>query len=337
MSSNAPLDQWLAEIEALKNELAASRRDTFDYLQKWRAAVEQLERLEQPQHPASTDSNPLWVAPGHFYSPIPDVDDLKAHQKEIFTIPQVLPGVDLNEKEQLELLEEFKALYQHQPFIADPHPDRRYFFENRNYSYSDAIILYCMMRHLRPRRIVEIGSGYSSCAMLDVNELFFENSIACTFIDPYPQLLKRLIKESDVSRIRIVGEKVQDVDLNVFRELSASDILFVDSSHVTKTGSDVNYIMFEVLPLLAPGVHIHFHDILYPFEYPAEWVFEGRAWNEAYLLRAFLQYNSAFKIRFFTTYLILKYRQVFESDFPLCLKNSGGNLWLEKKSSGTTT
>src|SRR5207244_12672121 len=139
------------------------------------------------------------------------------------------------------------AFYGVQPFSVEPIPGRRYRFENPNYSYNDAIVLYGMMRHAQPHRIVEIGSGYSSCAMLDVNELFFDNSIACTFIDPYPQLLRDVIKESDRERIRILGQRVQEVDVNVFLELKAGDILFIDSSHVAKTGSDVNYIVFKIL------------------------------------------------------------------------------------------
>src|SRR5207244_10036767 len=129
------------------------------------------------------------------------------------------------------------AFYGVQPFSVEPIPGRRYRFENPNYSYNDAIVLYGMMRHAQPHRIVEIGSGYSSCAMLDVNELFFDNAIQCTFIDPYPQLLRTLMKESDFARTRIIGQRVQDVDVGIFRELEASDILFIDSSHVAKTGS----------------------------------------------------------------------------------------------------
>jgi hypothetical protein len=187
-----------------------------------------------------------------------------------------------------------------------------------------------MMRHLRPKRIVEIGSGYSSCAMLDVNELFFSDSIAFTFIDPYPQLLRSLISTSDLRRNRVLGQPVQEVDLEVFQELQDSDILFIDSSHVAKTGSDVNYIVFKILPLLNLGVHVHFHDIFYPFEYPRDWVFDGRSWNEAYLLRAFLQYNDSFEIEFFATYLLHNHRDLLESALPLFLKNPGANLWLKK-------
>ena len=155
--------------------------------------------------------------------------------------------------------------------------------ENPAFATVTPSFFYCILRHTRPARVIEVGSGYSSCALLDTNELFFGNSIACTFIEPYPQLLTSLLKDGDDSRITVVAKNLQDVELSVFSELSAGDVLFVDSSHVSKTNSDVNYVFFEILPRLSSGVYIHFHDIFYPFEYPKEWVYQGRAWNEAYL------------------------------------------------------
>jgi predicted O-methyltransferase YrrM len=279
---------------------------------------------------ASRAQRDMWAPPGHFYSPIPSVAELRLNEAKIFTRPRMIRGVDLCEQRQLQLLKELAAFYREQPFTPQAQPGRRYFFENPNYSYNDAIVLYCMIRHLRPRRIVEIGSGHSSCAMLDVNEQFFGNSIACTFIDPYPELLRDLLRDSDFPRIRILGRKVQEVGIEVFRELEPSDILFIDSSHVTKTGSDVNHIVFKILPSLREGVYVHFHDIFFPFEYPAAWVYEGRGWNEAYLLRAFLQYNRGFEMVFFNSFLMENHRDAFEAAMPMCLKVPGANLWLKK-------
>ena len=89
----------------------------------------------------------------------------------------------------------------------------------------------------------------------------------------------------------------------LFRELHAGDVLFVDSTHVAKVGSDVNHIFFEILPILQPGVVVHFHDIMYPFEYEPKWIYTGVAWNEAYMLRAFLMFNPTFKILLFNSFL----------------------------------
>jgi hypothetical protein len=122
----------------------------------------------------------------------------------------------------------------------------------------------------------------------------------------------------------------QEVNIETFEKLNPGDFLFVDSTHVVKTGSDVNYIIFEILPKLKSGVIIHFHDIFYPFEYPKDWVFMGRNWNEDYFLKAFLMYNKDFEIMLFSHYLHNQHKEVFNK-MPLCDKNHGGNLWLMKK------
>ncbi len=272
-----------------------------------------------------------FVPPGHFYSPIPSLDEIKIREDIIFEkIARKIPSIDLNEEEQMNLFARFKKYYDELPFKADKTDSLRYFFENPTYSYSDAIFLYCMIRHVQPKAIIEIGSGYSSCVTLDTNELFFNNNISCTFIEPYPQLLESLIKEDDKDKIEIICGKLQDVEVDKFASLSSGDILFVDSTHVSKVDSDVNYIFFEILPSLTNGVYIHFHDIFYPFEYPKEWIYEGRAWNENYILRAFLQYNRAFKVIFYNTFLEHFYEEKFMSEMPLCMKNKGGSIWLKK-------
>ena len=116
--------------------------------------------------------------------------------------------------------------------------------------------------------------------------------------------------------------------------LEAGDFLFVDSSHVSKTGSDVNFIFFEVLPRLKPGVIIHFHDVFTPMEYPRSWVMKPGAWfgfNEIYILRAFLMYNPEFEIIMFNTFLEEHHEEWFRKNMPLCLENKGGSIWLRKK------
>lgn len=265
---------------------------------------------------------------GHFYSPIPDLDQIKQRHNSIFGVVDSLPGIDLNTDQQLSLLDEFVTYYADAPWKPEPMEGLRYYYENPNYSYSDGLCLYSMIRHCRPKKIVEIGSGFSSCVILDTNDRFFDNAIECTFIEPYPDLLKSLVKETD--RIAIIPEKLQDVDIHLFSQLGENDILLIDSTHVSRVGSDVNMLLFEVLPSLQKGVYIHVHDIFYPFEYPANWVYEGRAWNEAYLLRAFLQYNDVFKIVLFKHYLHLYFERIFAEKMPLHLNNSGGNIWLYK-------
>jgi Methyltransferase domain len=273
-----------------------------------------------------------WMPPGHFYSPIPDLNAVKQREAVIFgPMSRSLPGINLNESGQLDWLEKLRVYYADQPFAATPQPGLRYFFENNGYCYSDAIFLQGMIRHLQPRRIIEVGSGYSSCVMLDTNELFCQNQISCTFIDPFPQLLESLLKPDDRDRITIIPQPLQELDLAIFQDLSAGDILFIDSTHVAKVDSDVNYIFFQLLPSLNSGVYIHFHDIFYPFEYPQTWIYQGRAWNEDYFLRAFLQYNDAFEICLFNTFLEHFYEAKFAAEMPLCLKDRGGSIWLRKQ------
>ena len=272
------------------------------------------------------------MPPGHFYSPIPSLDEIMQNEEKIFRInSKYLPGIDLNEEEQLRLFKEFKTYYKDLQFKENKVDNLRYFYENPSYSYSDAIFLYCMIRHLKPRRIIEVGSGYSSCVILDTNEIHFNNTISCTFIEPYPQLLESLITNEDKKRIETIPVKLQDVELSRFKCLSADDILFIDSTHVSKVNSDVNRVFFEILPSLNSGVYIHFHDIFFPFEYPRAWIYQGISWNEDYMLKAFLQYNTSFETVFFNTFLEHFYKDKFEKDMPLCLKNKGGSIWIKKK------
>lgn len=232
--------------------------------------------------------------------------------------------------EQLELFNNLKTYYQKLPFDIKKKDGLRYFLDNNAFVYCDGIILYCMVRHLQPKRIIEVGSGYSSCLILDTNKLYFNNEIQCTFIEPYPQLLLSLINVKEKVNFEIIQKNLQDIELGKFMELSAGDILFIDSTHVSKVNSDVNYIFSKILPSLKSCVFIHFHDIYYPFEYPKEWFYEGRAWNEAYVLRAFLQYNNAFKIIFFNSLMGHFYKNKFDDEMPLCVKNFGGSIWLKK-------
>jgi hypothetical protein len=272
----------------------------------------------------------LAYPPGHFYSPIPNLDDVQQNETRIFDIPSSIPGIDLNAEGQQELLNKFVEYYGDMPFLSDKQSHLRYYYENPNFSYFDAISLHCMIRHAKPKKIIEIGSGFSSCVTLDTNELFFQNQIECTFIEPYPDLLYSLLKPGDRERVTIIPAKLQDIPTDTFSTLASGDILFIDSTHVSKIDSDVNHALFRILPSLATGVFIHIHDIFYPFEYPRQWIYDGRAWNENYILRAFLQYNSTFRIVFFNNWLARFNRESLERQLPLAMKNPGGSIWLQK-------
>lgn len=273
--------------------------------------------------------NKLHVPPGHYYSPTISKEDLVYRAEKIWIDPpRQIPEIELNEEMQLSLLEEFAEYYKDLPFESSFKEGLRYYYDNNMYSYSDAVFLFCMIRKSKPKRIIEVGSGFSSALMLDVNNLFCKNAIQCTFIEPYPARLNALLFENE--KINLLEKPVQDVEVSLFEDLEENDILFIDSTHVSKTGSDVNFLIFNVLPNLKKGVKIHFHDIFYPFEYPKNWVIEGkRSWNEDYLLRAFLSYNKKFKIIAFNTFLEEFHEAWFKKNMPLCMKNKGGSIWLE--------
>ena len=134
----------------------------------------------------------------------------------------------------------------------------------------------------------------------------------------------------DETTVTIIEKKVQDIPLQTFSGLDRGDLLFIDSSHVVKCGSDVQFLIFEVLPRLKPGVFVHFHDIFHSFEYPGEWLSHGIYWNEAYFLRAFLAYNTEWEIYFFNSYVGDLFHDFLAAEMPLCLKNFGGSLYLRR-------
>jgi len=273
-------------------------------------------------------ANAEFVPPGHFYSAVPSRQERDAY---LASPPraEALPAIDLRVDQQLELLDTLAPYGADCPFPESESPDWLYHLDNPAYAYADGVTLYAMLRHFRPRRVIEVGSGFSSCAILDTQRRFLDDSMQLTFIEPHPQLLRSRIGES-TTRCRLIADRVQKVDVSVFESLEGGDFLVIDSTHVAKLSSDVLRLLFEVLPALQRGVLVHFHDIFWPFDYPARWVSEGRAWNEAYLLRAFLQYNTTFEIVYFYSYLEAQHRDRIASRMPLCLKRTGANLWLRK-------
>jgi len=279
-----------------------------------------------------TSKGQIACAPdGHFYSPIPDHDEVRRNEEKIFRVPNTLSAIELNVDEQLLTLNSLATFRDEMPFQTEKTAGLRYCLKNPMFGFADGISLYGLIRHLKPKRIIEVGAGYSSCVMLDTNERFFENSISCTFIEPNPASFLSLIKPADLDRIQLVSTPLQEVDPGTFSNLSANDILFIDSSHVSKAGSDVNYLLFEVLPELQSGVYVHFHDIFYPFEYPQHWICDlGISWNEAYLLRAFLQYNQSFRIALFINYLSRFHSDQLQAVMPQSAGGAGGSLWIRK-------
>jgi predicted O-methyltransferase YrrM len=195
------------------------------------------------------------------------------------------------------------------------------------YEAVDAAIYHSLLRHLRPRRVLEVGSGYSTAVALDTIEAHgLDTVVEC--IEPNPERLQGRLRPGDDVHLR--QQLVQDVPVEVFIELEAGDFLFIDSTHVVKAGSDVVWTTLQVLPRLKPGVVVHIHDMFWPMEYPDRWLRQRRDWSEIYLIHAFLAGNPAWRVLFFNDQALLAHPEVAAEYFPDLPGHRPGGLWLEK-------
>ncbi|WP_157631331.1 class I SAM-dependent methyltransferase [Catelliglobosispora koreensis] len=278
---------------------------------------------------------PAWLGqitgpypPGHWHSPLPDLEEVRRREAQLFTSPATLPGIDLRTQEQLALLPEFAELAAQMPFELEAQDGLRYQLRNKWFANGDGVVLYCMLRKLKPARYVEIGSGWSSALALDVNDLFLGKSMKFTFIEPNPSRLHSLLRPGDDSKVCLIEAPLFAAGK---LDVGPGDVLFIDSSHVSRIGSDVNQLFLDVIPSLPAGVHVHIHDIFYPFEYPRKWVYRGRAWNEAYVLRALLTNNDRLRITWFNSYLGQWHREAVGEALPHWAHDPGSSIWLETR------
>jgi len=274
--------------------------------------------------------------PGHYYSPLPDPEYVDAHGARLFD-QQVssLPGIDDNWAGQERLL---KELVQFAPDYTPPETEAaakasgaRYFADNAFFSYLDAFAYYGILRKYHPKKIVEVGSGFTSALALDVSEKFLHPLPQFTFIEPYPERLRQLQRPDDFSHTTTHAAFVQEMSPDIFLKLAAGDILFIDSSHVTKIGSDVNFLYLEIMPRLASGVVIHIHDVFWPFEYPKTWLDEGRCWNEIYLLRGMLAGTNRYRILLFNSQIACQHPELLNGLPPWAKPKYAQSIWLEVK------
>lgn len=274
----------------------------------------------------------LFVPAGHFYSPIVNPSEALSYLsgREPSNRSLHVPGINIDNPGMVDEFSSFVPYLLEIPFTSEGKMDLRYRFNNDAYSWADGSILYSMLRKYKPRRLIEIGSGWSSACSIDTIEIYFRGKCDVSFIEPYPALLNSLLGNTK-QKVAVYDTPVQQVNLSVFSELEEGDFLFIDSTHVAKTGSDVCFEIFEILPVLKPGVRVHFHDVFWPFEYPHNWILEeNRSWNEIYMLRAFLQDNNNWKITFFNDYFGRLQKELIASIYPDYLQNTGGAIWLEK-------
>ena len=275
----------------------------------------------------------LFVPPGHFYSPIVDPNEAERAfvAAEARPIPESIPGAAIDRAEMVRTWHSLLPFFSSNAFPHTPTPGFRYAYENGSYSWGDGSVLQAMIRYRRPKKIIEVGSGWSSACIIDTIEHYLDEPCELTCIDPYPQLLHQLTGDAR-SRIRSFECAVQEVPLEIFDELGRNDILFVDSTHVLRTGGDVCRELFEILPRLASRVLVHVHDMFWPFEYPRFWAIdENRSWTELYAIRAFLMYNDQWEVVMFNDFLAKLERPMIEATWPTFLQNTGGALWLRRR------
>ena len=268
----------------------------------------------------------LHVSPNHFYWPIPDTKDVLKHD---FNQKFPLDGIHIDESSMLIRL---KRMAKYRAEYNEIHTDSGYA------SNGDGAILYGMVREFKPKKILEVGSGFSTCiawAALQKNKTEDGKSGSITAIEPFPKpVLKKLLSKSN-GNVTLIQNKVEDVNIQLFEKLQSGDILFIDSSHVIKIGNDVHYIFLSVLPKVPPGIIIHFHDIRFPYDYPKRWVLKAKKfWTEQYLLQMFLAFNDTFEILFASNYMYDKYPELMV-DSLVGLNNKGdgwpGSFWIRRK------
>ena len=267
------------------------------------------------------------ITPNNYYSPIPDLSKLN---NDIWTNRKELCGVNLNEEKQQDLLSHFvtnfKSEYDNFPVKqskeAKPY---EYYLSNEYFGPVDSEILYSMIRYFKPRRIIEIGSGFSTycSAKAILRNYSLDNNYNCELIaiEPYP---KNILIKGFPGLKKLIPKEVQNVPITEFTKLKENDILFIDSSHVIKIGNDVQYEYLEIIPRLRKGVIIHIHDIYFPFDYPKRKILiDNIFWNEQYLLQAFLSFNNSFEVLWAGNFM--------NSTFPNLLENAFNSYRLKSK------
>ncbi|MCX6056684.1 MAG: class I SAM-dependent methyltransferase [Chloroflexi bacterium] len=273
----------------------------------------------------------------HYYSPVPEIADLG--RRYIWKEKSELPGVDFHPDRQVQILNSLGEQYGHEcswPPVSTGNPTD-FFTENNSFSFGCAASLHSILRYYKPHKVLEIGSGNSS---LIFSGALTQNALEShpsdyTVVDPYPSpLLQHILP----CLTKVIPERVELMNIALFEDLKTNDVLFIDSGHTVRTGSDVNFLFLEVLPRLAHGVIVHIHDIGLPFEYP-EVYFTNPSfrmfWTESYLLQAFLTFNSQYDVLLALNYLMSEKRQEFMLAFPKYdpskHKAASGSFWMQRK------
>jgi len=341
-------NEQIEMLNSLKKQITSFKEDLinlekFDFETRLSLALELLDIIKNLTFGVKDEEIKLFkeaekmnihILRPRYNSPVPDARELS---KELWTKTSDLVGINMNDEDQVNRLRQFLNKFKDE-CKAFPEElteiSQDYFINNGMFGYLDAIIYYCMIRNFKPKNIIEVGAGFSTLlatkAILKNQQE--DNAYQCKLIaiEPYP---KKLLKKGFSGLSKLIKTPVQQIPLTLFSSLKMNDILFIDSSHVLKIGSDVQFLFSEVIPRLNSGVLVHFHDIFLPLNYKESAVLERRKFfNEQYILQAFLCNNSNFKILWASQYMWIIHRKNLIESFNACKKKpgNGGSFWMKK-------
>jgi hypothetical protein len=269
------------------------------------------------------------ILPVHFYNPIPNTGKLpKDHFSKIYDLKHLFPFEDSELLKTLQSLSEYTPELKLVPKAVLNDSQGIYYFDNGQFGSFDATVYYGLIRKIKPSRIVEVGAGFSTLLAKQAAKANKNNTkIQC--IEPYPRGFLKSDKD-----IELIQLPVQEVPIEIFSSLKENDILFIDNTHVSKIGSDVNDIFFRILPAVPSGVFVHLHDIFLPNEYPESWVRDLKLfWNEQYMLLAYLSHNKDYRPVMFNAYLSSKYPTECTGALPVAQTNpvGGSSFWMKRQ------
>jgi hypothetical protein len=241
-----------------------------------------------------------------------------------------LTGIRWQIEKQLAFLQKLEYASELQEISLNRTKEIEYYINNRKFEGGDGECWYQMIRHFKPQRIFEIGSGFSTLMAIKAirANLAANSNYHCQHICIEPYEMKWLEKTG----IEVIRKRIEEFDLTFFTELQANDILFIDSSHIIRPQGDVLYEYLEILPILNRGVIVHIHDIFSPKNYRTNWLIEQvRFWNEQYLLEAFLSCNSEWEILLSVNHIKHHHYEALKTVAPyLQSKDEPGSFYLRK-------
>lgn len=272
-------------------------------------------------------SHGINIIPSNFYSNVPSIEEIEQSYEYLEASPPYLSESIFNAEF---LRDQLVSLFEYSEEFNPPNEgneetcENGYFWKNSQFSYSDAMSYYAFVRKLKPRRIVEIGSGFSTLVAASAIKANGFGSIAC--IEPYPRPFLPNVEHVTLHQIR-----AQDIDAEQINSmLDDGDILFIDSTHTVKTGSDCLHIYLRLLPQIKKNILIHIHDIFLPFGMPQKWVIDHQIyWTEQYLLLAWLQDNPKTTVIYGSVYHQHFNRPLLEKLMNGKYPSGGASFWLE--------